>query len=102
MKSNRKLKTVERWIEAHPDLIEEHWIEHDECDPDSPWSYWIYLRPGYWNPSEEIHCIHEAYAKEIISRLNAIEPCRSTEDCGCPSPPPEYARMIDDRGFMDF
>ena len=75
MRSDKRLKSVERWIEKHSHLIDEHWIERDEYDYESPYSYWIYLAPGFINPLTETHCVHEATARDCLDHLKSIQRC---------------------------
>ena len=83
MRSSRKLKTVERWIAKHPELVDEHWIEADgygEADGQGGFSYWIYLNKGYINEACEVHCIHECTAQAVMEMTECIKPCHC-EDC---------------------
>jgi len=80
MRNDKPLKSVERWLKDHADMIDEYWIERDEFEDNSPYSYWIYLKPGWINTQLEAHLIHEATARDAIAHLESIAPC-DCDDC---------------------
>ena len=82
MRTDKPLKSVERWISDNPHLVEEHWIEEDCAGEDNQgrFSYWIYLKPGWINWMTEAHIIHEGAARDVIEHASYIRPC-NCEQC---------------------
>ena len=80
MRTGKPLKSVEKKI-ASVDFIDEYHIEDDYMEGDaSPFSYWIYLKPGYINKLTDTHAIHESSAREVLQAFNFVEPC-DCDDC---------------------
>ena len=73
-------KTIQKWIEKHPDLVESAHMENDEFDGYSnPCSIWLYLKPGYICTMTETHQVHEATVKDFLSSAGTIEKCECDE-----------------------
>ena len=61
MHTNKHLKTIKKWIDSHPHIVDEWWIEEDGGGLDmghGNFSYWLYFKPGYINWLNETHSIH--------------------------------------------
>lgn len=83
-------RTLTRWIERHPGIIETAFQEDDgafEDERPDGLSYWIYLKPGWRAETFDYrHGIHEPTVKRCLEALKQIVPCdcddccRTTED----------------------
>lgn len=49
----------------------------DERDTDD--GYWVHLRPGWWHPDDETHCVHRDNLRECSQEMKSVEQCR--RDC---------------------
>jgi hypothetical protein len=77
MKDARVPKTIQRWIDSHKHLIDEYHMECDGYDENyySPFSIWLYLKPGLINYMTETHCIHASKVVDFMQDVRYIEPC---------------------------
>jgi len=68
-------KSLSDLAKANPDKVQSLDVERDEWDgPRSPWSYWMWLNPG-WSPDGEVHCIHEPTVREFMEVWRRVGPC---------------------------
>jgi hypothetical protein len=51
-------------------------------DPDNGNGFWVYLKPGFFNPSHEVHCIHEPSPSACLPLLRDVRPCEPGCECG--------------------
>ena len=65
-------KTLVNACLKYADKIEEVGNEGDD-------GYWVYIKPGFWNPSFEVMCIHEHTVKDC-RQLKGIAPDPRPED----------------------
>ncbi len=56
-----------------------HLIEEVSDERDTDDGYWVYLKPGYWHPPGEVHCVHEDTPRECAAEMKYVEKCN--RDC---------------------
>lgn len=62
------------------------WLEKIARDPridsvsdEGEDGYWVYLKPGFWNPNLGCHMIHEWKREHVLHDFKIIEPCDCDE-----------------------
>jgi len=74
-------KSVQKWIDEHPDFIDDWWVERDEfAGMTSPYSIWLYTKKGFIVSGMDAHLIHESNAKDFLAMAATIKPC-DCEQC---------------------
>ena len=58
-------------------LANDHRIE--EIRNEGGDGYWIYLKPGWWLPHMETHCIHEYTQAACLDEFKEVRPHEDTE-----------------------
>ena len=43
--------------------------------------FWVYLKRGYINAMDGVHCIHEDSPSECYAKLKCVEPCQPGCEC---------------------
>jgi len=66
-----------RSLQPYAEMIEEVSDERREADGDS--GYWVYLRPGYIHPDDEVHCVHRDTLRECAREMKNVQRC--TRSC---------------------
>lgn len=69
----------ERVNKKYPGAILGIWAE-DNGDPDEGPDYWVDCAPGFHNPVDGVHCVHEFSRQATIDKVASIAPC-TCEDC---------------------
>lgn len=64
-------KTINKWIEKHPDVL----VDFEDGD-----GIWLYCSDKYYFADMDSHTCHEYTVKDCISVLNSYTPW--TPDCG--------------------
>jgi|TARA_R110000751_G_scaffold88998_2_gene175745 hypothetical protein len=80
-------KTIQKWLDANADKIDEVDVERDEwAGPDGlgDWSIWCWLKLGWKIEGYGGHLIHEASAKDFIEQTKLIVPCECEECVALP------------------
>ena len=77
MRNESVPKTIQKWIDANLDKIEEYWLEPDGYgDENNPYSLWLYLHKDYFCPHRECRTIHAATVADAMDQLKAVIPMR--------------------------
>jgi hypothetical protein len=80
-RSSKLPKSIAALATKHPDRVAEVRVEHDEFGGHgSPYSYWLDLKPGWWNANTETHAVHEINVREFMEAWRAVAPC-ACEQC---------------------
>lgn len=69
----------ERVNKKYPGAIDDIWAE-DNSDPGCGPDYWVGCAPGYCNPVDGVHVVHEFSRQAAIDKVSSIAPC-TCEDC---------------------
>jgi len=73
----------ERVNKKYPGAVDDVWAE-DNGDPGDGPDYWIGLKPGFCNPVDGVHAIHEFSRQAAINKLASVAPCKC-KDCVYPA-----------------
>jgi len=74
-------KTIQAWLDKHADIIDSYHMEEDEFGGyRSPWSIWVYFKPGHIGSSTETHMIHETNVRDFLYAAAMVIPC-SCDQC---------------------
>jgi len=74
-------KTITKWCDSHPEIVESYHLEEDGMGESEgqPIGIWVYFKYGYINVGTETHMIHESTVKAFLEQVENIEPCRCEE-----------------------
>ena len=62
-------KTIQAYIEKHPDRFESY---HNEDHNKRGLDYWVYCREPYFSPDMETQTIHEDTVKDAMAKMRAV------------------------------
>lgn len=79
MRTSAIPKTIQKWIDKNPEIVDEYWMEDSDPDEYGDWSIWLYFKYGYINTCSETHCIHESTVKDFFAHVKCIEKCECEE-----------------------
>lgn len=74
---------IQKWIDDNKDKVVDYWVEKDGYseNSNSPYSIWLYLKPGWISDGMMCHLIHEPTVELFFDMVNyGISPC-NCEQC---------------------
>lgn len=75
---NRKCRTLND-LRNHPLVCEVEREYNPGVFDGHDYTYWLYLKDGYWFEEEQIGCIHEPKIKDILSLFNSFTITKRTD-----------------------
>lgn len=80
-RSSNLPKSIAKLAQSCPAKVASVSVEFDEFDgPSSPYSYWLYLKPGWINHAAETHFVHEVSVADFMESWRSVRPCEC-DDC---------------------
>jgi len=73
MRNSTIPKTLQKWIDANPEKVEDTYMENDGYGDEShPYSFWLHLTDEYFCPAMECRTIHEVTVREAMYVLDTV------------------------------